>query len=416
MPMSTSVILVSTWNQHCGIAKVSEQLLEHVPFNDRIVLSEFNQTVVKADEPFVYRCWSRENSDYSQLEQQIERFSPSTVLLNIQEPGFFKHPPFSEMMKRLQKKGKQFIAYLHSTFTLNKRYESFYRALDGAIVHSEESRLEVIANGVVPDRAFVVDHGITTLDKGIVETREKTRNALNIKENEKLVISFGFLQPHKGMETVIEAVASVNAKGIATRAIIAGGVNASDPNSLRYANALREIVQVNNLSPVITFEDGYVSDERINTLLAAADAVILNYRSEHYEWSGVASRAVGAGVPTITSLAPAFSAFKGAVWHATAGFPVPLALEVVLTDQNVRDELIRSAQNFSLSRSWSITWNRFKEVFEAVSSVSESTLSVDPPFGSYANIGSSSVNSGSDSGQLSALDELTSKDTLELLL
>lgn len=56
----------------------------------------------------------------------------------------------------------------------------------------------------------------------------------------------------------------------------------------------------------------------------------MNYRSQHYKL-GACSLAVGAGAVVLSSLAPPFSPFGDAVWHLSAGYPVPLSVELLLS-------------------------------------------------------------------------------------
>lgn len=120
-------------------------------------------------------------------------------------------------------------------------------------------------------------------------TKEAARQHLNIDSAIPLVLSFGFVRDYKGIDTIIHAMANSHT---AYHLIIAG-----EWWPLR--TDIRQLITHYNLSHRVHIYDAYIPNEQVATFFAAADVVVLPYRSGSV--SGVAGLAQQWGVPIITS-------------------------------------------------------------------------------------------------------------------
>lgn len=321
-----------------------------------MVFAETGEPTVAKDEAFVRRCWRRASSavqvpDYEELRREIERARISTLHINCQA-RFFAPAGFKGLLSWLRASGVRIVVQLHNLFTISDDISALVAAADRVFVHSPENRLEAIANGAAPASVAVVPHGVVVRPKPSVDAREEIRASLGVAADEPLLITFGFIQPHKGLEALVEAVTHLHQRGIPARGVIIGETRADDPNSSSYMRALRDLVNRSGVTEHVTFITAYVPEERIGDYLTAADVVIMNYRSQHFEASGACSLAVGAGAATITSLAPAMMSFGDAVWHSTSGYPVGLSAELLVTNASLRDELKERARAYAQANSW----------------------------------------------------------------
>jgi glycosyltransferase involved in cell wall biosynthesis/tetratricopeptide (TPR) repeat protein len=354
--------IITTWKQECGLAKVAEYLSSEFPENSYHILAE--RVPGNLAEKNVTYCWHRTSGDYGEIEQVVRTHNLSAVLINMQAPSaFFQVKQFFAALQRLRDEGRIIILYLHSTFGLDGNLQQLLEVAHQVIVHSPQNRLDIIANGGVAENITVIPHGIALLPPIEREQYAAIRSSVGVKPNEKLLFTFGFLQPHKGMEGLLEAVAHLLKKGIPCRGVIAGSIQKSDPNSESYARALKKLVQELNIAEFVTFLDYFVSDEQIDDYLRASDLTILNYHTRHFESSGVACRSLGAGTPTLLSLAPSFSVFENAAWRITSGFPIGIAAELILSRAEVRKELKQHAARICEEFSWAKTASRFQAVF-----------------------------------------------------
>jgi len=335
--------LLSTWNQRCGLATYANFLFGKRPQDSMVIFSEEGVELTNQDRSNVKRCWTRSSHDFSDLVTQIQKSKITALHLNLHSATFFDHTDkFVAALKSVRDSGVRLILQLHSTFTSNPGLVELLSISDLIIVHSSQNRLQVLANGAIPDRVVVLPHGVTVRDE-IGISKETLRSELDMPSDSPVLLAFGFIQPHKGMEGILEAVYHCRQRGIPLTGWIVGSPNQSDPGSREYADQLVQLAEKLGITQYIKFVSTYVSDDQVQNYLAAADLVLMNYRSQHYEASGACSLAIGAGAVVLTSMAPPFLAFEDAVWHITSGYPVHLSVELLLRRRLAQADLIGRA-------------------------------------------------------------------------
>ena len=126
-------------------------------------------------------------------------------------------------------------------------------------------------------------------------SREAARQRLGIEGSDGPVfLSAGFLQPSKGFDRAVEALAASRTNG--ARLYIVGSVREESPATQAYLLELRERCAG---VPGATLVERYVGDEEFDLWLAAADWLVLPYRRS---WSsGVLARAHALGTPAIVA-------------------------------------------------------------------------------------------------------------------
>lgn len=340
----------TTWNQECGLATYAKYLLNEFEPGSYVVFSEKDTVTTAADEPFVERVWTRTTTDWSALEQAIKRHDIGLLHLNFHDHTFVNHPSFHQFLNRIKGAGIRIVAHQHTTFTFHPDFRAFAELLDGIIVHSSENRLQVLANG--GKEVWVVPHGIHRSSPMDSNQRNAWRAKYGVAAHEKILVSFGFVQPNKGMEGLIEAVAHLQHRGIGAKGFIVGRPNAAHPESAQYAAKLQELVVRSGLENHVKFISEFVSNDQLIDFLRVADLVIMNYQSQYYEASGASVLALGAGALVATSCSPTFSGLGEAVWHMTSGFRPGLSAEILLTNDELRAAILNNANQFCDKHAW----------------------------------------------------------------
>jgi glycosyltransferase involved in cell wall biosynthesis len=175
-------------------------------------------------------------------------------------------------------------------------WRRLWRAADRITVHTETERtLFASAYGIDAARVEVIDHG-AHFARRYRGSRSDARALLGLSEDGFHAVSIGFLQPHKGFDRAVDAFV---ASGLAERGAhlhIVGSVRTSEPHFMGWADQLEARCAQ---TPGVTMHRGFVSDQRFDAWLAAADAVVLPYRMI---WSsGVMERARLFDVPVIAT-------------------------------------------------------------------------------------------------------------------
>ena len=195
--------------------------------------------------------------------------------------------------------------------------------IDTVIVHNFQNKLQIISqnlnlNSTITNRDIkIVPHGVRSFPVLSDKRKEDIRKNKGISDDLALILSFGFLQPHKGMEAVIETIAHLKARGRKCKGYIAGSTREDDPNSKVYSVMLKDYAKKLSVYDDIIFDYAYLTDSQISELIQISDLLILNYQSKYFESSGVASFAISHNTPIITSVAPAFIEFADCVWNAS---------------------------------------------------------------------------------------------------
>jgi glycosyltransferase involved in cell wall biosynthesis/Tfp pilus assembly protein PilF len=343
--------VVTTWNQPCGLATYAQYLFSELPEGSVQVFSEVVASPPPQDSMPVLRCWRRGERELKELENAILASGVALVHCNV-HPEFFAEGALAGFLKRLRASGVKSIVHLHNTFSLQASLAALAEAVDRIIVHGEENRLQLVANGIDADRVVVMPHGVRKLPPLTQEQRYRARATRGIPEKAFLITAFGFVQPHKGMEGVIEGVLHLRAQGIDAHGCIVGQVMDADPGSRPYAAELKRLIAAHGLQQVIRFTDAFVPADEVTQYLQLSDVVLMNYRSAHYEASGACATAVGAGALVVTSLAPPFQCFGDAVWHLTSGFPLTWSLDLIAKNQKLRTYLGARANEYATTHAW----------------------------------------------------------------
>lgn len=118
------------------------------------------------------------------------------------------------------------------------------------------------------------------------------RKELNIPENEKVFLFFGFVRPYKGLLLLLEAFKILQEKQPQTRLLIAGEFWDDKSSYLKKIKAM-------GLSERITIIDQYIPNEELPVIFGAADCLAAPYTGGTQ--SAVASTGLAFGIPMIVT-------------------------------------------------------------------------------------------------------------------
>jgi D-inositol-3-phosphate glycosyltransferase len=173
--------------------------------------------------------------------------------------------------------------------------------------------------------------------------RETARRTLGLADGRRLLLFFGYVRRYKGLDRLLEALPPVRAAGADVELLVAGEFY--EPLS-----SYRERVQALGLSDRVRLLDRYVPNAEVPDYLAAADLVVVPYRSATQ--SGVAQLAAAYGVPALVTrvggLADTDDA-EGLIRFAADATPAGLARSIAET---LAAPPARRAPIGSLSAGW----------------------------------------------------------------
>lgn len=169
-----------------------------------------------------------------------------------------------------------------------------YRLVDRVIVHTESSRAELLAQGLVsPERVAVIPHGHYLPYVDQIPTRKEARRQLGLPLDAPLLLFFGQIKAVKGLDVLLQAVPRLVARQADARLVVAGQVWKDD--WARYAALIDETA----LQDRIHLHLRHIPDDEVSGFFAAADVVALPYR--HVYQSGVLLMALSYGRPVVAT-------------------------------------------------------------------------------------------------------------------
>jgi glycosyltransferase involved in cell wall biosynthesis len=124
--------------------------------------------------------------------------------------------------------------------------------------------------------------------------RRGARAKLGLDSGAVVFLSIGFIQPHKGFDRAVKVFGGLGERGCELHVV--GSVRLDEPDYVDYADELEHLCR---RTPGAFLHRGYLSDERFDDWLVAADVVVLPYR--HIWSSSVIERAALFDRPVIAS-------------------------------------------------------------------------------------------------------------------
>lgn len=301
-----NIVLISTYNDLCGIASYTKHLKEALEANNHrtLILAEAtSKSLIPYKEDFAYKIWKRTaayNSEFglnSVLEhiKKINKTAAKPDVVHIQhEFGLF--PNNIEFLCFINELS-QFVKVIVTFHTVTKPPENvgFFPVNCESIVHTQEAWIFASPSPESLNNysCHVVPHGVYS--------------PLNVKSKflgkiGKIWLIPGFISPSKGHIEIIDAFANSHIVYSNDKLIIAGLCRYP-----LYLNSLESKINSYGLKEKIEIHEGFKSDEEMDSYFKGSDFVILGGdKTSPYSASGQLADAVGANIPIIAKDIPIY--------------------------------------------------------------------------------------------------------------
>jgi beta-1,4-mannosyltransferase len=185
-------------------------------------------------------------------------------------------------------------------------YRLVARWSDAVIAHSQAARELLEARYGPLARCVVIPHGSYSGLYGPPRDHAASRAALGLPAGGPLLLNLGTLRPYKNIEQLIDVFATLPLDARGTLMIVGAAKSAA------YADELRRRAEA---VPGVELRAAYIRDEELPIYLAAADVVVLPYRS--LLTSGILLWALSYARPVV---APAFGPVRELIQEGQTGF------------------------------------------------------------------------------------------------
>ncbi len=293
------------------------------------------------------RTWRR-------AARRIRVFDPDVALLQWWHP---MHAPVLITMRRmLHRAGIPVVVICHNVepHETNAAWRRLTRAAlggaDALVIHA--SALRAQAQAMAPD-VPIIEAFLPVFDNVAAAMETPTRHATDVlrasvgADNRKLLLCFGYVRPYKGVADAIAAMAHVTSDATL---LVAGECWEGDADyreAAAHAGADR-----------VTLDFRYIPNDEIPVMFAAADAVVVPYRTATQ--SAVAALAFAFDRPVVATRAGGLAELvedgvTGAL--AAPGDPVALAAAIdrVLADERDWTPAVRATRE-------RLSWSRYTDL------------------------------------------------------
>ena len=205
-------------------------------------------------------------------------------------------------------------------------------------------------------RGYEVDsRKISTIPHGAVVADADVKRA-----GRPTLLTWGLLGPGKGIERVIDAMATLRELPGRPRYVVAGRTHpkvlAADGDA--YLDALRERANALGVADSVSFDVGYRDTQALGALIQSAAAVVLPYDSTEQVTSGVLVDAIANGCPVVATAFPHATELLG----GGSGIVVPhgdtaaltRALRSVLTQPAMAGQMAARARLLAPTMAWPV--------------------------------------------------------------
>ena len=157
-------------------------------------------------------------------------------------------------------------------------------------------KLELISDFDLSERKVtVIPFGINSTVPETDLTGAQARNALGLKPEDKVILFFGNIAPYKGLEYLVEAVATLVKVLPGVRLLIAGRLKCESD----YWGAIEQRLAEPRLADHVIARIEYVPDEETEIYFKSADVLVLPYTKIFQ--SGILFLGYNFGLPVLVS-------------------------------------------------------------------------------------------------------------------
>jgi len=243
-------------------------------------------------------------SDYTRAAGHIN--ATDLQVVNLQhEFGLFGGPEGRHISKLLEKLKKPVVTTVHTV--LQDPTLGYYTSLIEVVHHSQ--KVVVMSNKAVEilreiyyvpmEKIVMIPHGVPDLP--FVGT-EYFKKELGLADR-FVVLSFGLLNPGKGIELVLEALPEVVRDRPDLLYVILGKTHPEVARVYgeRYRESLQKLTYEKRLENNVLFIDQFVTNEELYNYISAADVYVTPYHSQEQITSGTLAYAVALGKVVVST-------------------------------------------------------------------------------------------------------------------
>jgi len=374
--------MVSTHEpRECGIATFTSDLAGAVTSSDPWIRVSWaaieEQGLDSAPRPEVR--WRIRQRDPSSYERAAIDLNASDVDIVAVQHEFGLYGVWGErfedhLISFLERLRKPLVTTFHTVLpapspTVLNAVRRLGRRSDAVVVMTERAG-DILEQtyGIDPRVLHVIPHGAPPVPHA---NREATKALLGLSGRD-VISTFGFVDPRKGLEYMIEAMTEVVHTHPSAVYLVLGRTHPDLARNTEdtYRRSLHDLVEARGLQHHVVFVDRYLSQSEIVDHLLASDVYVTPYLDPHQITSGTLSYALGAGRAIVSTeyahAVEALSERRGMLVGFRSANALAHAVSAVLDRPELKAELERNAQALGAQATWPTVAARVSGLYRAL--------------------------------------------------
>lgn len=292
--------------------------------------------------------------NWIKVGNKINKLNPDLIIIKYWLP--FMGPCYGTILRKAKKSSKtKVISILDNIIPHEKRIgdrlftKYFIKPVDGFISMSKSVLHDLSSFDTIKPTLFIphpiYDNYGDTIDKNTART------FLNISEDEKIILFFGYIRKYKGLDLLLEAMHYQKIKESNIKVLIAGEYYGNE----KY---YQEIIEKYNLHNQVILHTDFIPNSEVKYYFSAADCVVQPYKSATQ--SGISQLAYHFETPMIVTNV---GGLPEIVPHEKVGYvvpPNPQAIAKAILDFYEKNKQSEFKKNIKVEKK-KYTWNIFTE-------------------------------------------------------
>ncbi|NIB42103.1 glycosyltransferase [Pseudomaricurvus alkylphenolicus] len=367
---------LTTWNSKCGIATYSKLLLQPALSNTWIFANR-DAELTETDGERVLRCWeSGSDDDLTQVANAVQEAGVRQLLIQFNF-SFFRLSHLRQLLRTLYQGGVQVLLTFHSTADViegevTKSLRDILPELKQAtrlLVHGTDDLNRLKSYGLV-DNVTLFPHGVALPSKKPPAPPQSIRehfNRVHQSGRKRVIASYGFLLPHKGVRQLIEAFAELSCTRDDLHLLLMNACYPVDASEKEAAEC-RALISRLGLESEVTMVTDFLPDHESLAWLTEADVIVFPYQHTQESSSAAVRWGLGAGKPVMCTPLPIFEDVAEAVRFlpGTESAELMAGLDQWLQERFNDKEQLQRQQVWLQQHDWQRLSKRLKSMLTAL--------------------------------------------------
>lgn len=213
--------------------------------------------------------------NWIKIGNRLKKERPDLIIVRFWLP--FMGPALGTILRRVKKNKHTKIVCIadnvipHEKRPGDKPFTSYFLKSCDAFVTMSEKVMSDLRLFEKDKPAQLVSHPLYD-NFGAILSKQEARNHLGLPATEKVILFFGFIRKYKGLDILLEAMATTQLKSAGIKLLVAGEFYEDE-------KPYQEQIEKLQLSDSLILKTDFIQDSEVKYYLCAADAVIQPYRN-----------------------------------------------------------------------------------------------------------------------------------------